>query len=96
MIKITEDQAFDRVYLIRPTGKYSARLAVPGCLAGKRIVLMEVRDNSTTRRKFLQDLCKVCKGYGFYQDNLKIWHNCPRCNSVKRTRVVKGQKKKLR
>jgi len=26
--------------------------------------------------------CVICFDYGFYADNVGVWHRCPRCNPV--------------
>ena len=27
--------------------------------------------------------CVICFDYGFYADNVGVWHHCPRCNAFK-------------
>lgn len=40
--------------------------------------------------------CVVCFDFGFYADNMGVWHNCPRCNpkELEKTETAKPVAKK--
>lgn len=36
--------------------------------------------------------CVICFDYGFYADNVGVWHNCPRCNPKSMKKSVQAMK----
>ena len=36
--------------------------------------------------------CVICFDYGFYADNVGVWHNCPRCNPKSMKKPVQAVK----